>query len=95
MKHQEKITKVTDQFLPELLAGRFKEIRECYVKNPEILLKDFLETLKTLFDDTKRKQDEGKKGKVAYIYFSFFVQQCLTKQTWVQGRDIRWTVLFR
>lgn len=41
MKHQEKITKVTDQFLPELLAGRFKEIRECYVKNPEILLKDF------------------------------------------------------
>ena len=86
MKHQEKIVKVTDQFLPELLAGRF---------NPEILLKDFLETLKTLFDDTKRKQDEGKKGKVAYIYFSFFVQQCLTKQTWVQGRDIRWTVLFR
>lgn len=77
MKHQEKIIKVTDQFLPELLAGRFKEIRKCYVKNPETLLEDFFETLKILFEDTKRKQDEGKKGKVAYIYFSFLYSNVL------------------
>ncbi|MCM1159601.1 MAG: hypothetical protein NC412_00115 [Roseburia sp.] len=71
------IIEITDKFLPKRFEKNLAEIKDNYKKNPMIYAKGYLDSLKNLFTETKKLQEEGKKGKVAYISFSFLYSSAL------------------
>lgn len=71
------IIEITDKFLPAKFEKNLAEIKNNYKKNPLIYAKGYLDSLKDVFTETKELQERGKKGKTAYISFSFLYSSSL------------------
>ena len=76
-KKTKQIIEITNEFLPQRLEKNLAEIKKNFATKPMIYAKGLLDSLKEVFVETKRLQSEGKKGKTAYISFSFLYSSAL------------------
>lgn len=76
-KKTKEIIEITEDFLPKKLVSHLEEIKKNFAEDPMIYAKGFLDSLKEVFAQARRLQEEGKKGKTAFISFSFLYSSLL------------------